>query len=82
VVWGISEGFSPINLKGKYMKKIGVTILLAGLISSAVMAEAKLPSGKAVHTLAAAAAPTTAKKHAKHRRHRRHVTKAPAKHKK
>jgi hypothetical protein len=82
VVCGIKEGFSSINMKGKYMKKIVATFLLTGLIASAVMAEAKLSSGKYVHSLAAAAAPTTAKKHAKHRKHRKPAPKAPAKHKK
>jgi hypothetical protein len=84
VVWGISQGISLSNLKGNHMKKkIVATLLLAGLVAGAVMAESKLPSGKAVNTFAAAAAPTTPKKHKKHRKHRGHATKAaPANHKK
>lgn len=83
VVRRISKEFSSINMKGKHiMKKIVATFLLTGLIASAVMAEVKPSSGKYVHTMAAAAAPTTAKKHSKHRKHRRPAPKASAKHKK
>jgi len=81
---GISKGFFAIKVKGKYiMKKIVATLLLAGLFASAVMAEAKLTSGKGVHNLAATAAPTTVKKHKKSRKHRKTMTKSsPAKPKK
>ncbi len=58
------------------MKKIVATLLLSGLIASAVMAEAKLPSGKGVHNLAAAAAPMTVKKHKKSKKHRKTGTKS------
>ena len=62
------------------MKKIVGSLLLAGLIAGAVMAEAKTMPGKAVNTTAATAAPTAAKKHKKHKKHRKSVTKtAPAK---
>jgi len=58
------------------MKKIVGSLLLAGLIAGAVMAEANTMPGKAVNTVAA----TAAKKHKKHKKHRKSVTKtAPAK---
>ncbi|HEU0177472.1 MAG TPA: hypothetical protein VFV58_24680 [Blastocatellia bacterium] len=62
------------------MKKIIGSLLLAGLIAGAVMAEAKTIPGKAVKTMAATAAPTAVKKHKKHKKHRKPATKtAPAK---
>jgi hypothetical protein len=53
------------------MKKIVATLLLAGLIASAVMADTKPTTGKSVQ----AAASTTAKKHKKHRKARKHGVK-------
>jgi hypothetical protein len=58
------------------MKKIVATLLLGGLFASAVMAEAKLPSGNAVDTMAAAAAPTAVKKHKKNKKHRKSSAKS------
>jgi hypothetical protein len=62
-------------MKGKYMMKIGATILLAGLIASAVMAEAKPSTGKSVQVAASTTASTATKKHRKHRKHRKTGTK-------
>jgi hypothetical protein len=57
------------------MKKIVATLLLAGLIAGAAMAEAKPSMGGAAQLMASKTASMTAKKHRKHRRHRRVVTK-------
>jgi hypothetical protein len=57
------------------MKKIAATLLLFGLIASAVMAKAKPSTGKSIQTAASTTASAAAKKHRKHRKHRKTGTK-------
>jgi len=57
------------------MKKIVTTLLLAGLISGAVMAAANTSPGKSVQTGAPTMSTTTSKKHKKHKKHRKSSSK-------